>query len=255
MATCHRALDCAVTDAQRLHTLLSLLSAALDMRRWDAVASASSRAESLSRRARPEEAARAQALRAHAAFYQGDMRAARELIQGCHDRKQTAAQTSRLTQHPRHDRHGARRLRSRRHGIFRGSDARPRASAMLSTSYMIEDNIACLEASTGAALDSALPRLRPRFAEQCQRTGPDSAVLRPDPRGHGAATLRGPRERSWSRCGKRTGGDVAGTRPLPGPQCPGQSRADSGPPRGRPAGARAESCLPLRQRPESGSSS
>ena len=34
--------------------------------------------------ARPEEAARAQALRAHAAFYQGDMRAARKLIQGCH---------------------------------------------------------------------------------------------------------------------------------------------------------------------------
>ena len=43
MATCNRALDHATTDAQRLHTLLSLLSAALDMRRWDAVASASSK--------------------------------------------------------------------------------------------------------------------------------------------------------------------------------------------------------------------
>ena len=70
-------------DAQRLHTLLSLLSAALDMRRWDVVASASSRADELYlARARPEEAARAQALRAHAAFYQGDVRAARETDSG-----------------------------------------------------------------------------------------------------------------------------------------------------------------------------
>ena len=93
MATCHRALDHATTDAQRLHTLLSLLSAALDMRRWDAVASASSRADEFLPRARPEEAARAQALRAHAAFYPGrHVRRLVELIQGCHDPKQTAAQ-------------------------------------------------------------------------------------------------------------------------------------------------------------------
>ena len=92
IATCYRALDCATQDAQRLHTLLSLLSAALDMRRWDTVASASSRADELLPRARPEEAARAQALRAHAAFYRGDMRAAHELIRGCHDPRQTAAQ-------------------------------------------------------------------------------------------------------------------------------------------------------------------
>ena len=92
IGTCYSALDHAATDAQRLHTLLSLLSAALDMRRWDTVASASARADELLPRARPEEAARAQALRAHAAFYRGDMRTARELIQGCHDPRQTAAQ-------------------------------------------------------------------------------------------------------------------------------------------------------------------
>ena len=92
ISTCHRALDHATTDAQRLHTLLSLMSAALDMRRWDAMTTASERADTLLPHARPEESTRAQALRAHAAFYQGDMYAARELIQGCHERTQTVPQ-------------------------------------------------------------------------------------------------------------------------------------------------------------------
>jgi LuxR family transcriptional regulator, maltose regulon positive regulatory protein len=92
MHTCHRALLCASTSAQRLHTLLSLLSAGVDMRRWDTVRSASARADELLPRARPEEAARAQALRAHAAFYQGNMYAAQRMIQGCHERTQTVAQ-------------------------------------------------------------------------------------------------------------------------------------------------------------------
>jgi DNA-binding CsgD family transcriptional regulator len=92
IATCHKALDYARTNAQRLHTLLSLMSAALDMRRWDTVSSASQTADVLLRHARPEEAARAQALRAHAAFYQGEMFSARDLIVGCHERANTVAQ-------------------------------------------------------------------------------------------------------------------------------------------------------------------
>jgi ATP/maltotriose-dependent transcriptional regulator MalT len=56
------------------------------------MASASGRADTLLPRAMPEEATRAQALRAHAAFYQGDIYAARELIRGCHEKTQTVAQ-------------------------------------------------------------------------------------------------------------------------------------------------------------------
>jgi len=157
MATSYRALGLASTDAQRLHTLLSLLSAALDMRRWDEVASASSRAERLLPRAKPEEAARAQALRAHAAFYQGDMRSAHRLIQGCHESKQTATQRSAtLNTHGMIDialgdyASAARNLR----------DAAATADAFghALTTHMIEDNIAFLEASMGH-FDSALGRL------------------------------------------------------------------------------------------------
>ena len=158
IATCYRALDCAATDAQRLHTLLSLLSAALDMRRWDTVASASSRADQFLPRAKPEEAARAQALRAHAAFYRGDMRAAQELIRSCHDPRQTAAQrAASLNTHGMIDialgdyQSAARNLRE--------AATIAEAFGHAPTSYMIEDNIAFLEASLGLH-DSALPRLR-----------------------------------------------------------------------------------------------
>jgi ATP/maltotriose-dependent transcriptional regulator MalT len=92
IATCNSALAVASTNAQRLHTLLSLMSAALDMRRWGTVSSASQEADALLRHARPDEAARAQALRAHAAFYQGEMYVARDLIAGCQERTQTVAQ-------------------------------------------------------------------------------------------------------------------------------------------------------------------
>jgi LuxR family maltose regulon positive regulatory protein len=81
MSTCHRALEYAATNSQRLHTLLSLMSAALDMRRWDAVGQASREADAFLTRASPEESARAEALRAHAAYFQGDMRSAIKLVQ------------------------------------------------------------------------------------------------------------------------------------------------------------------------------
>ena len=116
---------------QRLHTLLSLLSAALDMRRWDAVASASTRADELLPRARPEEAARAQALRAHAAFYQGDMRAARRPHPAAATiSKQTAAQRP-----PRSTRDGMIEMAlgdyaSAARASARGREPLPKASAM-----------------------------------------------------------------------------------------------------------------------------
>jgi ATP/maltotriose-dependent transcriptional regulator MalT len=158
IATCYRALDCAATDAQRLHTLLSLLSAALDMRRWDTVASASARADEFLPRAKPEEAARAQALRAHAAFYRGDMRAARELIQSCHDPRQTAAQrAASLNTHGMIDIALGDYDSAARHLQEAASITEAFGQAL--ASYMIEDNIAFLESSLGLH-NLALPRLR-----------------------------------------------------------------------------------------------
>lgn len=158
IATCYRALDYAACDAQRLHTLLSLLSAALDMRRWDTVASASSRADEFLPRARPEEAARAQALRAHAAFYRGDMRAAHRLIRGCPDRMQTIAQrAASLNTHGMINIALGEYATAARHLEEAATTAE--AFGHAPTSYMIEDNIAFLEASLGLNT-SALPRLR-----------------------------------------------------------------------------------------------
>ncbi len=158
MATCARALEYADTDAQRLHTLLSLLSAALDMRRWDTVATASSRAEALLPRARPEEAARAQALRAHAAFYRGDVRAAHDLIQHCNDPRHTASQRAATL--------NTRGMIETSLGDYASAAEHLREAAEAAAgfghalaSYMIEDNIAFLEASAGR-FDSALPRLQ-----------------------------------------------------------------------------------------------
>jgi LuxR family maltose regulon positive regulatory protein len=158
MATCTRALEYADTDAQRVHTLLGLLSAALDMRRWDAVDLASDRAAALLPRARPEEAARAQALRAHAAFYQGDMRTARELIRGCDTSRQTASRrAATLNTHGMIDT-ALGQYESAAEHLREAADAAKSFGHDLA-SYMIEDNIAFLEGSTGG-FKSALPRLR-----------------------------------------------------------------------------------------------
>ncbi len=92
LSVCRRALNHATSDADRLHTLLSLVSSALDMRRWDFVESAMKEAEPLLQRASQEESARAQALRAHAAFYRGDMHAARRIIGDCRERAGSLAQ-------------------------------------------------------------------------------------------------------------------------------------------------------------------
>ena len=77
---CEAALTHAQTDQQRMHTLLSLGSAALDMRRWDAAEAAFAAADAVADRASPAEQIRARALRAHAAYYRGDFRAARAAL-------------------------------------------------------------------------------------------------------------------------------------------------------------------------------
>lgn len=77
---CREALRHAETDRQRVHTLLSLGSAALDMRRWDDADEAFAAAEALLPQAPAAEQTRARALRAHAAYYRGDLRAARTAL-------------------------------------------------------------------------------------------------------------------------------------------------------------------------------
>ncbi len=80
LRACEAALAHAQTDQQRMHTLLGLGSAALDMRRWEDAEAAFTAADALSGRATPAEQIRARALRAHAAYYQGDFRAARAAL-------------------------------------------------------------------------------------------------------------------------------------------------------------------------------
>ncbi len=147
--TCHRALPLAQTDAQRLHTLLSLLSAALDMRTWDEVDSASRQTAAFLPHAQPDEIMRAQALRAHASFYQGDIRSARRTIIVSHHPGQTI---------------GLKSAALNTHGMIEMALGEYDAAARLlreaaetsarhghaAASYMIRDNIAFLRACTGA---------------------------------------------------------------------------------------------------------
>ena len=77
---CEAALAHAQTDQQKMHTLLGLGSAALDMRRWEDAEAAFAAADAVSDLATPAEQIRARALRAHAAYYRGDFRAARAAL-------------------------------------------------------------------------------------------------------------------------------------------------------------------------------
>jgi len=77
---CEAALAHAQTNQQKMHTLLGLGSAALDMRRWEEAEAAFAAADAVADRATPAEQIRARALRAHAAYYRGDFRAARAAL-------------------------------------------------------------------------------------------------------------------------------------------------------------------------------
>ena len=80
LRACEAALAHARTDQQKTHTLLSLGSAALDMRRWEEAEAAFAAADAVADSATPAEQIRARGLRAHAAYYRGDFSAARTAL-------------------------------------------------------------------------------------------------------------------------------------------------------------------------------
>ena len=146
--TCHRALHHAETKAQRLHTLLSLLSAGVDMRRWQDVESASREAEELLPYAESDEVGRAQGLRAHAAYFQGDMRRALDVVNHCPAQSQTVALRAAVL--------NTRGMIEMALGEYTAARRSLRAAESITdtyghamTSYMIKDNLAFLLASEG----------------------------------------------------------------------------------------------------------
>ncbi len=166
MATSSRALELAATDAERLHTLLSLSSAALDMRRWDEVEAASAKAAELLPRASKEERVRAQGLRAHAAFYRGDIRTAHRLIDTCQEEDQTSAQQlSTLNTFGMIELTLGEFAKARRR-FLRASEAADSYGHVMASS-LIEDNTALLDASVGEFLSARerLFRLQSRAQE------------------------------------------------------------------------------------------
>lgn len=85
MDACREALDRAGTDAQRIHSLLSLGSAAVEARDWALADDSFARADDLAVTSDPRERPRAQALRSHALYYQGFVREAREAMPDTRD--------------------------------------------------------------------------------------------------------------------------------------------------------------------------
>jgi LuxR family transcriptional regulator, maltose regulon positive regulatory protein len=148
MGTCYRALDLATTDAEQLHTLLSLLSAAVDLKRWDVVEEASSRAGIHLDTAGPEEAARAQGLKAHAMYFQGDMHAAHKLTIATHDHGRRPAQRAAAL--------NIRGMIETALGDYVSAETHLREAATVakefgdaSTFFIVEDSHAYLVAATG----------------------------------------------------------------------------------------------------------
>jgi LuxR family maltose regulon positive regulatory protein len=173
MSTCKRAFELASSDEQKLHTLLSMLSSAVDMRRWDIADVASRRAEEYLPRARPEEAARARALNAHAAYFRGDMRGAIRLVQHSHAHGERAAQKAAAL--------NILGMIETALGDYESAHSHLGEAAIIAddfghglTSYMIEDSAACLAGATGqtqrclSALD-ALSRSDTRIQEPSLR--------------------------------------------------------------------------------------
>ena len=80
MEACQEALRRAGTDAQRVHSLLSLGSAAVEARDWALADDAFARADCLALTAASRERPRAQALRAHASYLRGRPREAEQLM-------------------------------------------------------------------------------------------------------------------------------------------------------------------------------
>ena len=147
MRTSHSALDVASTDAQRLHTLLSLLSAGVDMRRWDVVEEAARDVAELMPRASKKESVRAQALKAHAAFYRGHVREASYLMHGLRGAEETVAQQAASLNTLGMIDLALGEYAAARHDFEEASDIALEYGRAL-TSH-IDDNVAFLEASLG----------------------------------------------------------------------------------------------------------
>ena len=148
MATCGRAFELASNDEQRLHTLLSMMSSAVDMRRWDIADATSKRAAEYLPGARPEEAARARALNAHAAYFRGDMREALRLVQHSYAEGESATQRAAAL--------NIQGMIETALGDYASAHTHLIEAARIAdefghalTSYMIEDSEACLAGATG----------------------------------------------------------------------------------------------------------
>ena len=77
MRVCRRAVGCSITPLQRVHSLLSLASAASEMRRWGEADEAFAAAEALSESSNAFEHTRAAALVRHSLYFRGQFRRAR----------------------------------------------------------------------------------------------------------------------------------------------------------------------------------
>jgi len=158
MATCDRALRHATSDAQSVHTLLSLASAAIETRRWEAAESAFSAADAIGLAAAPREATRSIALRAHSAYHQGDFRTALADLAHALDATHPASlrapvlNTQALIEHAIGDYEAAG-------SHLREAQAASSSFGSASVSCMIADNAAFLRGSRGD-LDGAVTVLR-----------------------------------------------------------------------------------------------
>jgi DNA-binding CsgD family transcriptional regulator len=130
------------------------------MKQWDVADKAAQRAEQYMLGARPEEAARAEALKAHAAYFQGDMHAALEFIGRSHGHGSKAAQEAAAL--------NIRGMIETALGNYSAAESHLAEAAAIAadfghalTSYMIEDSRACLAGATGkvSASLTALERL------------------------------------------------------------------------------------------------
>jgi ATP/maltotriose-dependent transcriptional regulator MalT len=160
MKTCDEALTFATQDSQRLHTLLSLLSAAVDMKNWHKADDASRRADEYLNWANAEEKARAQALKAHAAYYRGDMFAAQRLASSANNHGANGAQKAAALNIEGVIETALGEYGSAREHLRQASITATSFGHEL-TSYFIEDSrayLACSEGETAAGL-SALEAL------------------------------------------------------------------------------------------------
>ena len=191
MATCYRALECAITDAQRLHTLLSLLSAALDMRRWDAVAVGIRQSRRASCHARgPKKPPERKPCALMLPSTKATCVAARELIQDCHDQRQTVAQrAASLNTHGMIDM--ALGDYDSAAASSRGGGDRCRWLRSRADVAHIEDNIAFLQASMGQFERRAASTARLR--EHSDALDPTMLCFVPDASGDRPAAVRRPR--------------------------------------------------------------